>query len=492
MKSEPERIKRTVAIAYFYTLTGQGCNMLFYFFLYKYLPVEDVGLFSLALAVATFFGFFIDLGIYQILIRFYAEYPEDLNTPIVASLIIRLPIFMLGLVILLIWNIASNPSKEIVLIIFIACLIQVSLLVKKFYQSWLRGNSRQNKANLIDALEGLGWLIVAIVVIVIMQVAGVGLILSYLLLVHIAILLVAIYFTTRERRKILYIKGSAQERGKETIRSTIRILLKPGLIFGALGFFTLLQNRLDWVLVSQIVSNSELANYSMANKVYEIVMLLIGIATTTAYPWLLSKGRPEGFRIRVELFMSLIISFGITLALLASLYAPGFLSGLFGDKYKEANIMVTMIMFGATFAVISQVLFYLIISQYFEKYILPVIILASASQLAIDLLLIPSFSGMGAIIGMIYLILIVNIGLTRIAIAKTLMPLKKLKRIYSFLCIMLTIWALLIYIGIPAIGGLVIMLSISIIATNYVLLSNEEKETVKEIYIEAISNRRRK
>jgi len=467
-----EGFKKTVSVAYILAILAQISEILFFFVLYKFFSVEVVGFFGWAMAIATFFSFSLDLGLSQTLIRGFSQAQLDLKRVAISSFVLRLPIIIAALIVFQVWLVYYDPPREQCWMVFWVGMIQILIMGERICQSWLRANSRQITANIIAMLGSIGRLGAALILIYFLNVLSVMYLFIAIFFVHIMIFPSALFVTYYGYCKV----SMATSFNLLEIKATIEKLWVPSLIFALIGFFSVIQNRLDWLMVSGFVSKIELANYSLANKGYEVILMFIGVALITAYPWMCKDNPSQSFQTRLNAYLNLVICLGVTCSLVAALYMPATLEFLWGAKYEAANTMVQLLMLGAAFSVISGVLYHLLISKRLEKKILPVTIIATGFQILFNSIFIPKLGGFGATIGMLTLIVVTTVGLFWVVHREKIMTFSQLNRLLVFLVIMLLLAGVFWIHNISMVFGIFTLFVLGFMSMYFILITSGEKK----------------
>lgn len=463
-----EKKIKTLIYSYLFQSTSYIFNLLFYLLIYKFLPTEEVGLYSWAMAVISFFAFFLDLGTNQTLIRAFARNMYSLKYALFLSIIRIIPVLLGGSVLLILFSSAQSLKIEIFLWLG---LTQIIFFFEKLFQTWLRANERQITANILILIGSLlSLLLVAFY--------------SWFLIWSIQTLVVGLFFVYLFRSIITGLITCSNfgdnymtpSNFKKNIKRDLIELLKPCIIFSIIGLITIIQNRVDWLMVSAYISKTELANYSLANRIYEIFIMALGIYSITMYPWL-CKDTNEVESIKYKILFKIILVCGITLSLTLAMYLPYFLTLIFKEKYQNANGMVSIIFIGGSFATIAQAGYYLAISKNMEKNVLWVSLIATVVQILSDILLIPRFKGNGAAIGMVFLNVTSAIGLSLLIYYRRMKEMFSLfKEGYNFLFIMLLIVSIIYLVRITPIIGIILIIISSILFSYFKYFSEEEKK----------------
>ena len=161
-----ESYKHTFVIAYIMTGFAQVCELLFFYILYKEISVEQVGQYSLAIAIGLFFNVAINLGIEPILIRKFGRAELRLKQAVSAILIIRVPIVAVSALILnVVYWLHYLPYQSYIIISLVGSM-QVLTIIESVYSSWLRAHHQQNTVNTINAFGSFGKLIFGFILIV--------------------------------------------------------------------------------------------------------------------------------------------------------------------------------------------------------------------------------------------------------------------------------------------------------------------------------------
>ncbi|MFH0808990.1 MAG: oligosaccharide flippase family protein [Pseudomonadota bacterium] len=456
-----ERYSTTLSAAYLVTGPAQLLEMLFYYFLFRLLAVEEVGFYSWVMAVMTFFGLSLDLGMRQVLVREFATGEIALGQAVRGVGLTRLPMIVLGLIALQLWWFLARPPAETYWVMALAGFLQILLCAQTVFLAWLRAHQRQNMANIIEATGSLGRFLVAVVLLALCGLHSLLYLLGGLALVRclsVAMGALAAYRTKPQTPPV-----------PTRTRSLLSRMWKVGAVFAILGVVSQTQARLDWLLVSSLASTAALANYALANKLYEILLLLIGISFSTIYPWLCQATATEGVEAKLSLLMRLTVLGGTTAALSLLFLAPPALRLLFGHKYIAAEPVVRLMMLAASLIAPCALSYFLLIARGLEVQIVSVSLVAMAGQIVTDLLLIPRLGALGAAGGMIALLLVVEAGYMLLVYRKQLMSASEVVRVLLFTNLMPVVAALLYLSDIPSATGAILLL-VGILTAAYLLL----------------------
>ncbi|MEK7477563.1 MAG: oligosaccharide flippase family protein [Candidatus Coatesbacteria bacterium] len=377
-------------------------DLLFYLMIFGSFPLSTVGAYSGLMAAMAFVSLAVDMGVSPGLVREFARnrYPPRLVV-MEATRLRRLPVALCGLVFSL-WACGLHPRKELVLAVAFAAAAQILRTSTNTYSCWLRGVERQETANALLASGSLGRLAVLGGLVYARGVPSLATLFGALLFVEIVIWWSARSYA-RSRREFRVHAGMSPQRTVQ-LRNVLRVLRRDYLGISGL---TTIQNRLDWVLVSRMLSSGALALYAMANKWYEICQSLLGMALTAILPTLSREGdRPgasaAGF-LRVVLLASGLLSVG------GALIGPELLRLLWADKYAGGELSLRLLMLAVVFATFNAVGFAQLVARHGERIIVRSTMWATLIQLAVNLVAIPRLGILGAVLGM--WTLVVSVGL---------------------------------------------------------------------------------
>ena len=439
--------------------------------MFKYFSVQEIGLFSWAMATAAFFAVFMDFGQNQILVRGFSKGNLSVREAFYGTAFFRLPLLILGLLIVNIWFILYSPAMDRYWVLLVSCMIQLLMMVEAFFKSWLSGNARQNIANSLDFCISSGRISVILVLIFMFQRVSVLYLFSALLVMHVAIVAVSFFVTFREYKRV----GTSKTAEGSVDGSVAKMFMLPGLIFGFMAVFTVVQNRLDWLMISHYISETELAHYSLANKFYEVFLAVFGIALRTAYPWMCREHESTGNDSRLSLYINLVVVTGMLVPLLIAFYAPSILHMLWGDKYQSSVPVVQLLMVAASIATIAGVGYYLIISKNGESKIMPVVVLATVIQVAANFLLIPRYGSIGAAVSMLVMCVMSSAGYLWVLIATDANPGGQFKRWVVFEALVLLTFGVLMVVGATPLYSSVLILTVGLSTMYFILLPQHER-----------------
>jgi O-antigen/teichoic acid export membrane protein len=466
--SRVEGLRRTFVFAYVATAVSQICEIGYNYLLYRHFPVGEIGLLSWASALIVFFGVAVDLGVEPILIRRFASSSLPLRQALLATLLPRLPIVLVGaLVLAVFWHLRILNDVECLLLLLIGAQLAFNV-TDSALRAWLRANGRQTVTNMVTA-----YLAVLKLALIAMLAARPG---STIPQVMGGLLLIRATGTFTSFRLASAV-GSSREPGQpEALAQVTRSLLRAGVVIGAISGLTAVQNRLDWLLVSRLVSGEALASYSLANKLYEISQVFIGVAITTLYPRLCRDASPGGSI--YSLVLRGVIFIGVTLATVGMLTAPPLIDTLFAGKYAGIALPAHLMMVAVGFMAATGVFYNLILSRGLDKSLLKITVITTAIQAGCNFLLIPRIGMDGAAIGMLVLLLATTAGLAYVTHLNRLLSGRMLSRVLVFLVVFPIAPGLSVVLSVPLSVALPVCLAVNGASAWWVLFAAPERQAL--------------
>lgn len=447
-----EGLLRTIQSAYLLNVLGRVADAVFFLILFERLSVDSVGLYSSVMAMAAFFGAVMDFGLAQVLVREFSRRTLTFREAVYVSFLIRIPLILVGLVVLIIWIWQSHPPFERYASIAIAGVIQFLLVSEGLVQAWLKANAQQTTSNKIAFLDPVGRCLAISLLVVASPHVSVTQLLSAILAVHIVIMLVHV--------AIAMSFPAAVDRFPSISAGTLKLstLFLSGGAFTLISLITVMQNRADWLLLSHFAGPVDLANYALANKLYEILLVGLGVAVLTTYPWMCGQKRTRLRIMQIDIILNMVLAIGVTLSFGAALYLPTMVAKLFNEKYELAMPLIQALLPLAAISTYVLVRYYEMVSRGMERSLLKYSTYATILQFAVNWLLIPYFGAMGSVAGMATLVITTFVLYMNSCVRNEIMRVEKLRRELSYAivmaCIAFALWlfGVNIYVGLLGLG----------------------------------------
>jgi len=183
--------------------------------------------------------------------------------------------------------------------------------------------------------------------------------------------------------------------GMEPWHLAVRILRASPMLTASQAIL-MMQSRFDWLLVAAFASYSALANYAVANKATELLVLSGAILGRNALPWLVEGWSHPGVA-RTVRWLGVAVTFaGLALAFLGW----PLLHLVFKDKYLGAAPVIPILAALTPALTLYQVLQFALLAKQRTRDVVLASGLALVAQIGIDLVAIPILGITGAALGM--------------------------------------------------------------------------------------------
>ena len=375
---------RRVYVASGIALAG---NQAYTLLLFVILPATQAGLVNWATATCALAFYVLDAGVESAIVIAAKRRLVELRTMVVtvsvfraAATVVALSLWALGIALG-----RLGPAESLALL-----LVGSSNVLRLFqtpFSAALQVRDRQAEAAMINVLPA----IVRVVGIGAIAVLGV-ISVSSALLVAVAGDALGLAVMAMAASRV----GAARGAAPGDWRALARELLGSAPMIAAGQAVIMAQSRVDWLLVAALASYAALANYALANKAVELLVLGGSIFGRAALPWFV-----EGWASR-DIGPSVRWLIGATLIGGAFLAVAGWpvLHLVTGNKYAGAAGMIPILAALGPALVLFQVVQFAVIGQGAARDVVIAGGAALVAQIAIDLYAIPRSGAIGAVYGM--------------------------------------------------------------------------------------------
>lgn len=374
---------RRVYVASGIALAG---NQIFTLLIFIVLPAAQAGLVNWGTAVCALVFYILDAGIETAAVIAAKREPVPLRTLVLVVSSLRGAAGLLAFVAWVIGVLIGRLASAEAMVLF---LIGISNLVRLFqspFSAALQVRDRQADAAFINVtptairLVGLGVLVLvrAVSVSAILGIGVIGDIAGFALMAAAA--------------------GSERHTPETTMspRDLARGFLRSAPMITASQAVVIAQSRIDWLLVAALASYAALANYALANKAVELIVLGGSIFGRAALPWFVEGWASRDIGPTVRYLIGISTAAGLVLALAGW---PA-LHLVTADKYAGAAPMIPILAAVGPALVLFVVLQFAVVGQGAARHAVVAGGSALIAQVAIDLFAIPRFGAIGATYGM--------------------------------------------------------------------------------------------
>jgi len=354
----------------------------------RYLQPENFGLLNYAISFVGIFTAFTALGLDQILVRELSQRPEQKNQILGTGFGLKIGgSFVLCLLMITIILVMNNGAllNTMILIIAGAEIFRAFEVINSYYQSRIESKYIV-QVQMLATMAG--------------NVIKVGLVLNGAPLVWFAwvILLNAMFnasgFLFNYRRK----DGSPLKWKFNKVLSLK--ILRESWPLAIHGVALLTQARIDQVMLGRLINNAEVGQYSVALRFIEIFAFTPIILVNTFMP-ALSKAKTiseELYHNRLINFYRLMFLMFIVVAVPIFFLAEDTIVFLYGDEYKPAGVLLSLFSIRLFFTNMGVAKSVYTVNESLFKYSLLCTILGAITNIGINLILIPVYGSIGALI----------------------------------------------------------------------------------------------
>jgi O-antigen/teichoic acid export membrane protein len=378
---------RILGLVYVAWAINLGGNQLFTLLLFFLLPAASVGLINWGTAAGSLVFYIIEAGVETALVIAAKRDAVSLKTMTLVVGAIRL---LTAAIVFAAWlaGIALHllHREEAVVLL----LVGLGFVLRSFqtpFTASLQVRDRQDTAALVGVSQVVARF-AALGIVIALGLLSVNWVLTASLTGDIVALVALGYAAARE--------GGNRTGDGLSVRALTRAIARAAPLITASQAVMQSQARIDWLLVVAFLSYTALANYSIANKAVELLVLAGSVFGRTALPWFVEGwgSRNISRPIRMLATATIVLSLGL------ALWGTAVLHLLFHAKYEGASPVIPLLAVLGPGLVLFQVVQFALLGR---GRTLDTVIAGGAgvaAQVVTDLLLIPPLGIVGAAFGM--------------------------------------------------------------------------------------------
>lgn len=364
-----------------------GVGLLVGVWVARYLGPEQFGAMNYAMAIVALFGALAGLGLNGIVVRDLVRKPEGtsltLGTAFVLQLIGGFLAFVLAVAAISIMRPADDLARTMVAILGFALVFKSAEVVKYWFES-------QVKSKYTVWAEHCVFLALAAVrVVLILNQAP---LLAFVWAALAETVLAGVFLLLIYSRK-----AGALSRWSANLSRAKGLLMESWpLILGSMA--SMINMRMDQVMLGSMVNNTVVGNYSAAVRLAEVWLIVPGIIGSSIYPAIIAakEKSEELYRRRILQTTKLMAAGVLPVAVIISLLSNHIVHLVYGQQFASAgNYLAIYIWTGVPYLV-----FFVLNQMFYIEGLLKVGFLVSvfavSSNLLLNFMLIPMFGGMGA------------------------------------------------------------------------------------------------
>ncbi len=374
---------------------GVGLNFFVAYLITQKLPTAEAGMFFLLITYVTGFALFSRIGIDQLLMKEVASAHEDSQA--FRNGFLRSSykfVFLLSLIFIALWLVLSPLIRDYSFDGKIELNYLMFAGIGILFFNFIILNSTYLKAiqkTVIAVLSQNALPATTLLVILAIFWNSFGANQLYINLYTASLVLAGVIaiFLTWSHLSIKDRKSAQSPRFSELFKKSLP--LAPVAIFSFLMIFA------DTIMVSLLLTNEDVALYSIAGRISFIVLFLLGALEATIYPRLLNVYKQKPTQLRAFFWQSTALVIGVVLSVTAVMY---FLSDwilyAFGEAYADAKQALGLLL-GAQFLRAASITFsFMFIIREKVRYLNIILVLALIVNLVCNVIFIKKYGIEGA------------------------------------------------------------------------------------------------
>ena len=366
-----------------------GCGLVVGVWVARYLGPEQFGTFNYALAFVALFGVFVTLGLDSIVIRNIVRDPSTQDEIIGTSFLLILGggFLTLGLTILAV----SYLRPEDYLCRWLVGILAAKTVFQAFdvIDFWFRS---QVQSKYTVWAKNTAYFLVALVKIALILLKAPLIAFAWAAAAETGLGAGALVLVYR-------LRGYSCQGWSASLRQAQKLLRDSWpIIFSSL--MIMLYLRIDQVMLGQMADDKAVGIYSAAVRLSEIWYFVPMIIASSVFPSLVKSKQlgEQEYLHRVQQYFDLSAMLAYALVIPTSLLSNHIISLLYGDAYRGAETIFTILIWGCLFVFLGTAREQFLISEGMTRFIMLATSMGAISNILLNILLIPIYSGVGAAI----------------------------------------------------------------------------------------------
>ncbi|MEK9154612.1 MAG: flippase [Patescibacteria group bacterium] len=353
----------------------------------RILGTSEYGILSYVLGFVGFFTIFADVGMSSILTREISQKPKEEDRYFSTLFRIKIGLLLFTTFLLIFVAPYFAKIKDVAVIIpFIALLVSFDGL-RDFIVAYFRGKEKME----LEAITMIGISIATVVfgfAALYISPTYQALIIAYILSSACGFL-IAVFFLKKGLKKII---GNFS-------RDILPYVAKSAWPIAAGGIVSAFMVNVDIIMLGWWRTSSEVGLYSAAQKIVGLVYIAPGLISSAVFP-LYSRLVHENETEKLKLLTSKVVVFlfliTIPIVIGSIIVGKDIISFIFGDEYASANIAFAVLMSSILVIYPFTILNVFVFAHDKHKSLFIYNIIASLSNVALNVLLIPYYGMIGA------------------------------------------------------------------------------------------------
>lgn len=370
-----------------------GLAMVVSIFVARYLGPENYGILSYALSITSLFAIATHMGLLGLAIRELVNFPEDheeLMGTIFGIKLMAALVAMVGFLIFIYYTVDSSEIEFWVLLI-----VSGTILLKpiEVFDFWFQAKIKAKYSSIVRATSTITFSVIKIGLVILgaqlLFFAG-----AYLFQALLLGFLFVLFFKRETKMPLFTWKFNFAKAKK---------LLNHGWMIMAGAIFAMVYLKIDQVMLRWLIDAEEVGIYSVAAKLSEAWYFIPSMIVASLFPKLIELRNKEErqFKERLQHLFDLLFVIAFTLALLVAFISQPVINFLYGLEFSDAALILSIHIWAGVFVFMRAAFNKWILIE--DAFAISMITqgLGAAANVAMNLLLIPGYGGLGAAIATI-------------------------------------------------------------------------------------------
>ena len=466
-------IRQTVAKNTFWAAFGTTITKILritlIIFIARVLGADNYGVFTYALSIVGVFTIFSDIGLTSILTRELTKRNQDKNNYLATAFLVKIGFLISTIVLIIIFGpliTKFNSAKPLLVILALTTILES---LRNFFFAITRSeNQMEKEAALNIAIEVI--ISLGIIFIFFRQPSLQILARTYFIGNLIGLIVTLFFFKPYLNQIINNIKFNL-----------IKPILQAAWPFALMGVFGVFMSNIDSIIIGLFNNTHTLGLYAVAQRPISFLYILPGFLSVSIFPIInrFSKNN-ENTKIATTISKSTLLSLAIALPITLGgiIVANALINIMFGSQYLGSVCTFQILLITLIFVFPGSILSDLLLAEDRRRALIWSSFWTAATNVILDLILIPKFGIIGSAIATVVAQMILTI-IYYLIIKKTtdLKIVTETKKIILSAIIMSAITFLLLKLSLPLI--LIIIISAIIYILNLFIL---KEKIIEEIF----------
>jgi O-antigen/teichoic acid export membrane protein len=348
---------------------------------------EKIGSYSYVQSIIGFLNMFVYLGLGGVIINELVKKPDEKKEIMGSVLVLKLCGAVVGYSVIIIIALMHAKSSSLIMLLLLVLGLQLFPQCLDMIDFWFQAKTK-NKVNVYTRSSAHILAILAKLTIIAKS-GG--------LLVYALVNLIEVLLTNMFRIIAFHKDGEKISEWKYSKGKSIDYLSKSWILLLS-GFLSMINLRIDQVMLQWLKGSSEVGLYSVAVTLSEGWYFLPSVITLAIFPKLifLKNSNPQLYNKRIKQLLDIMVIVSVSVAIIVYLSADWFISTIYGDLYKNTSTMLVVQIWGGVFVFMRSVFSRWIIMEDLLIFSLTSYGFGAIVNVTGNLVLIPQYGGTGA------------------------------------------------------------------------------------------------